>query len=129
MHNSIRSLVVLAFVGCATEESAVDKCDDLVDVICDRGVQCLGGSHSECVQAVQRELPCGSAKKVSASYDRCMSQLQTNSCSVLFPTNPQTGQPEIRLPADCQSVILARTAGDAAIEGLGLGAMLGVPES
>jgi hypothetical protein len=101
---------MLVLVGCATESSPVEKCDDLVDVLCSRGVQCLGGSHSECVQGVKSELPCGSARSVSASYDRCVEQLQTNSCAALFPTNPSTGQPEIRLPADCMSVILTREA-------------------
>lgn len=103
-------IVTIGLAACGTEKTAVEKCDDLVDVLCDRGVQCLGGSHAECVQSVRTELPCGSAKSVSASYDRCVDQLQTNSCPVLFPTNPQTGQPEIRLPADCMQVILTREA-------------------
>ena len=54
------------------------QCDDLVDVLCDRGVQCLGGTHRECVQAVRTELPWGSAESVSASYDRCMDQLESS---------------------------------------------------
>ena len=103
-------LVVVLLSGCGTEKSPVEKCDDLVDVLCDRGVQCLGGTHAECMQAVQSQLPCGSVKAVSASYDRCIDQLQAGSCSSLFPPNPQTGQPEIRLPADCMSVVLSRTA-------------------
>jgi hypothetical protein len=97
---------MLGLAACGTEPSPVEKCDDLVDVLCDRGVQCVGGRHSECVQAVKTELPCGSAKAVSASYDRCLDQLQSASCNVLFGTNPTTGGPEIRLPADCTSVIL-----------------------
>lgn len=101
---------MLVGAGCATETSPVDKCDDLVDVLCDRGVQCLGGSRTECVQAVKTELPCGSAKSVSTSYDRCIDQLQTNSCTVLFPINPTTGQPQLRLPADCMQVILTLDA-------------------
>lgn len=107
-------MLIVVLVGCGAEKSPVEKCDDLVDVICDRGVQCLGGSVNECVQAVRSELPCGSAKSVSASYDRCVDQLETNSCSVLFPTNPMTGQPEIRLPADCMQVILTREVPSAA---------------
>lgn len=102
--------VVILLAGCGTEASAVDKCDDLVDVLCDRGVQCLGFSRAECVQAVQSELPCGSAKQVSASYDRCIDQLEVNSCAVLFPVNPTTGQPQLRLPADCMQVILSLDA-------------------
>lgn len=100
--------LVLALAGCGADESAVEKCDDLVNVVCDRGVQCLGGTQSECVQQVRQVLPCGSAKTVSASYDRCIDQLNADSCSVLFPPDPQTGQPSLTLPADCMSVILTR---------------------
>lgn len=103
-------LFLLGVAACSTELSPVDKCDDLVEVICDRGVQCLGGSHTECVQVLQTELACGRARSVSASYDRCISQLETNSCSVLFPIDPQTGAPSLRLPADCMQVILVREA-------------------
>ena len=103
-------VAVLALCGCGSEPSPVEKCDDLVDVLCDRGVHCLGGAHAEYVQALQAELPCGSAKAVSASYDRCIDQLQAASCGSLFPINPQSGKPEVRLPADCMSVVLSRTA-------------------
>lgn len=101
------AFVIILVVGCGAE-GPVEKCDDLVDVVCDRGVECLGVSHSECVQAIQGELACGRAKDVSATYDRCITQLESNSCSVLFPTDPQTGEPSIRLPADCMEVILVR---------------------
>ena len=43
--------MTLVLAACATETSPVEQCDDLVDVLCDRGVQCLGGTHRECVQA------------------------------------------------------------------------------
>lgn len=108
MPAKLRFLAVMLTFGCAMEKSPVEKCDDLVDVLCNRGVQCLGGSHAECVQAVQSELPCGSARAVSDSYDRCIDQLQAASCSSLFPPNQQ-GDPEVRLPADCMSVVLSRT--------------------
>lgn len=102
--------VVLFIVGCGGGSSPVEKCDDLVDIVCERAVECLpgAGTHGACVQEVQQVIPCGSAKQVSASYDRCMNQLEAASCSVLFPTNPQSGQRELVLPADCMSVILAR---------------------
>lgn len=50
-------VAVLVVAGCGTEKTAVEKCDDLVDTLCTRGVQCLGGAYSECVQAVKSELP------------------------------------------------------------------------
>jgi hypothetical protein len=104
-----RVMFVIVLAGCGSE-SAVDKCDNLVDTLCDRAVTCVpgNGNHATCVASVQTALPCGSAKTVSASYDRCMSQLESSSCSVLFPTNPQTGETELSLPADCNAVILSR---------------------
>ncbi len=101
-------------IGCGTDSpSPVEQCDDLVDVICDRAVSCLPsiGTHATCVQELQQEIPCGSVKRVSASYDRCMSQLRTSSCPVLFPPDTQTGSPMLELPADCMSVVLTRTDG------------------
>jgi hypothetical protein len=96
---------LFAVAGCGTEASPVEKCDDLVDTLCDKGVQCLGGSHAECVQAAQTTLPCGSARSVTTSYDRCVDQLESASCSVLFAFNSVTGELELRLPADCRGVI------------------------
>lgn len=109
-----KALVLLfALAGCATERSPVEKCDDLVDVLCDRAIQCFpsAGTHTQCVQELQQVLPCGSAKSVSASYDRCVDQLQADSCPVLFPLDAQ-GQPTLKLPADCMSVVLTRTTGE-----------------
>ncbi|MBL0214029.1 MAG: hypothetical protein IPQ07_09100 [Myxococcales bacterium] len=102
-------LVGVLLSGCGTERSPVEKCDDLIDTLCDRGVQCIGGAHVDCVQAFQRELPCGAVKAVSASYDRCIDQIQAASCGSLFPLDPQ-GNPDIRLPADCQGAVLSRTS-------------------
>jgi hypothetical protein len=88
--------------------SAVDKCDDLVDVVCERTVECVSGiTQADCVAAVRQQLPCGSAKKVSATYDRCIQELNDASCQVLFPPD-QNGDPSLALPADCNAVILER---------------------
>lgn len=96
-----------------TDSSPVDKCDDLVDLLCDRALECVAGAgtHPMCVQELQGEIPCGSVKAVSASYDRCMDQLASHSCGTLFPTD-STGAPTLRLPADCTSVVLYRTTSD-----------------
>lgn len=98
----------------ASEPSPVEKCDDLVDLLCDRAVQCFpnAGSHATCIQELNQEIPCGSVKQVSASYERCMDQLAATSCPVLFPTDAQ-GQPTVELPADCMSVVLYRELGGA----------------
>lgn len=119
-------LLVMFALGCGAEPSPVDQCDDLVDLICDRAVVCLpmAGTKASCVQMVNQVISCGAAKQVSASYDRCMSQLNTTSCSVLFPASPQTGNGELRLPADCMAVILSRTVAPSgpfdAVRGLGV---------
>ena len=110
----VRVGLVVVMLGCGGGggSSPVEKCDDLVDIVCDRAVECIpgAGTHASCVQEVQQVIPCGSAKQVSTSYDRCMTQLETTSCAVLFPVNPQNGQRELVLPADCMSVILMRQA-------------------
>ncbi|HEY5951201.1 MAG TPA: hypothetical protein VIV40_37170 [Kofleriaceae bacterium] len=109
-----RILCLCLLVACGSEPSPVEKCDDLVDLVCDRAVQCIpreAGSHVTCVQQLQQVLPCGSVKAVSASYDRCMDQLAADSCPVLFPIDPQTGGPMLELPADCMSVVLTRELG------------------
>ena len=108
MPSKLGIVVAVLVSGCGTERSPVEKCDDLLDTLCDRGVQCLGGAHADCVQAFRTELACGSVKAVSASYDRCIDQLQAGSCSFLFPLDPQ-GQPSLQLPADCKGVVLSRT--------------------
>jgi hypothetical protein len=108
-------VLVLMMAACGGDDdggsSPVAKCDNLVDTVCDRAVDCVPsqGTHTQCVQQIQQVISCGAAKAVSATYDRCISQLQSNSCSVLFPINPQTGEPELELPADCNQVILQRT--------------------
>lgn len=102
MSNRLTLACLLSLLAACGEDSPVEKCDNLVEITCDRAVQCIptGGTHAECVQEVQTALPCGSAKSVTASYDRCVSQLKTISCAILFPNN------QIDLPADCEGVIL-----------------------
>jgi hypothetical protein len=102
-------LCILGCIGCGgSAETPVQKCDDLINDVCDRGVECIPqqtGTHANCVQQLQQVLACGSAKKVSASYNRCIEQIKGDGCQVLFPTDPQTGQPTFSLPADCMGVI------------------------
>lgn len=87
-------------VACG-EDSPVEKCDHLVDITCDRAVECIptGGTHAECVEEVRQQLPCGSAKSVTESYDRCVDQIDSVTCGTLFPNNM------LDLPADCSGVI------------------------
>jgi hypothetical protein len=73
--------------------------------VCDRTVECVPdfGTHEQCVQPIRQIISCGSAKAIGATYDRCIDQLQSDSCPVLFPND------QLELPADCNDVILART--------------------
>lgn len=108
MRYLVSAAMVMAAVGCGGDDGPVEKCDALVETLCSRAVSCAPGSgtESQCVQSVQSELPCGSAEGVTASYGRCMSQLRSFSCDVLFPVDPSTGQRQVVLPADCEGVIL-----------------------
>jgi len=104
----IMMLCVLGWIGCGGgAETPVQKCDDLVNDVCDRGVQCFpsAGTHADCVQAVQQVVACGMAKKIGPTFDRCIQQIKEDSCQILFPTDPNTGQMALSLPADCNGVI------------------------
>ncbi len=98
-------------VGCAVvflvacgggSASPAEKCDDLVDLVCDRALECVpgAGTHSACVAEVQSNLDCDRAQDVTASYRACMTQLRSTTCGSLFPNDM------IVLPADCNGVIL-----------------------
>ena len=98
---------LLAVVACGGK-SAESKCEDLIDVTCDRAVECVPGAGTveACVMQLRSVLPCGNADRVSDSYDACMDQLDGLSCAVLFPNDPMTGMPTLMLPADCNMVII-----------------------
>jgi hypothetical protein len=102
-------LCVLGCIGCGGgDEDAVPKCDVLRDGVCDRVVECApqqATTHASCLQRIQQTLSCESPRTVSATYDRCIQQVKSSACQVLFPTNPQTGQAALRMPADCTDVI------------------------
>jgi len=88
-------------------KTPVQKCDDLVNDVCVRGETCLGQSRTTCVQTVQQSLSCGSVKSVKSTYDRCIDQINMDTCAVLFPPDPNNNnQPTLTLPADCQGVLV-----------------------
>lgn len=99
-------LVMLGGAGCG-EPSPAEKCEDLVDLVCERVVDCIAGAsgmHDDCVQEIQRELPCGTTKRVGDGYDDCMDRLNQQSCSTLFPTDPD-GERMLELPNACLGVL------------------------
>ncbi len=109
-NNVVVKVVVLAVLGCVGcgDKSPKDKCEDLIDAVCDRGVECITGAagmHDECVHAVEGDLPCGDVKSVTSSYDRCIDQLNEQSCQTLFPRDPDTGDQALVLPTECSGVL------------------------
>lgn len=107
-------LAVLGCVGCGGDKSPSEKCADLINLSCDRLVECLPGAsgmHAACVQAVEQAgLSCTATKSVKPSYDRCIDQLNEQSCRVLFPTDPDTGDQTLELPAECSGVLVTQSA-------------------
>lgn len=103
--------------GCGGgEKTAVQKCDDYLGALCDRAVGCSGRPAAEresCVQSLQLNIPCGSAKKVSETFNRCMNQIQTIACDLLF-TMDQAGNVTFHLPVDCNGAILSFEPGEPA---------------
>lgn len=110
-------LAVLGCVGCGGDRSPSEKCEDLVNLTCDRAVECLPGAsgmHAACVQAVEQAgLSCSATKSVKPGYDRCIDQLNAQSCPVLFPIDPGTGDQMLALPTECSGVLLTQSAAGA----------------
>jgi hypothetical protein len=107
-------LAVLGCVGCGGDKSPSEECEDLVDLTCDRAVECLPGAsgmHAACVHAVEQAgLSCSATKSVKPSYDRCIDQLNEQSCRMLFPIDPDTGDQTTELPAECSGVLVTQSA-------------------
>lgn len=103
-------LVVGMLGGCggSGDKSPSDKCFDLADAVCSRGVQCIpggAGMQDACEQALKPVLMCDQVKSVGATYDTCMTQLNQDSCDTLFPKD-QNGDPMLVLPSPCMGVLL-----------------------
>ena len=105
-----RYLWLVFVLGCGGGDSAVDKCNTLIGVTCDRAVECVPsiGTRPDCIRQVNASLSCGAAKSVKATFDSCLSLMRTDSCSTLFPPDPQTGMPSLMLPSDCSGVIVTQ---------------------
>lgn len=106
------SLLVVGMLGACSSSSSnkspSDKCNDLADAVCGRGIQCIpggAGMQQACLDAVKPALMCDQVKSVSATYDTCMTQINQDSCATLFPTDT-SGDPMLVLPDPCMGVLL-----------------------
>jgi hypothetical protein len=86
---------------------AVVTCNEFLDLWCNRAGECLSPQHgtvdqvrSQCLGNAQASIDCSRAVQVASSYPQCKQELQTASCTTLFPTI------EGSLPAPCSGVIL-----------------------
>jgi len=101
----VTSLAIgLGGIGCGGgDKSPKEKCDDLVNMFCDRLVECVqdaAGMHSACVQTFESIQSCSAIKSVGASYDDCLSQLDSQTCQMLFPMSGSAS-----LPSACSGVL------------------------
>jgi hypothetical protein len=104
---------MMVMIGCGGGGSSPEgKCRDFVDTVCDRAVECAPaiGTHDNCVAQINTVIACGDAKSVGTGYASCMDHVESDSCAVLFPPDPASGEPELELPADCNGVIMVREA-------------------
>jgi len=83
---------------------AQEGCRELVTAICQRGVQCNRDTRAEaqtlCEQSIATQFDCGQAKKLADSFDRCVSEVRSFQCAVIWPSSGPM------LPASCQKVVL-----------------------
>jgi hypothetical protein len=95
-------------LGCGGGDSPVDKCDDLLDVTCNRAVECLGeaavGNQSQCLETLRANFACSQVASVNSNYPRCMEEMSSFSCNTLFQVDPADGQRKLVNPADCNAV-------------------------
>lgn len=117
MRTTIWLGLVIAGVGCGGggggPDTPPEKCDAFVDTVCDRLVDCLDGAdgmHRECVEAFNDALTCATVKNVAPTFDACLDDLAARSCALLAPTDQNTGEQDLVLPATCEDVLLLSSA-------------------
>ena len=100
---AIATALALALAACGGGggSDAENKCEDLLDVTCDRTAECAAPiTKSQCLDAVHMQIDCGQADSVGATYDSCMDMMMSDDCATLFPGG------QLTLPADCSAVII-----------------------
>jgi len=108
-------VAVMGGSGCG-DKSPKEHCQDLVDMICDRIVECLAdarGMHDACVRGFESVQSCSSVKSIGETFDDCMDQIDARSCQSLFPT-VSGGMASISLPQACSGVLSDHSSRSAA---------------
>lgn len=80
----------------------VQQCEALLDLACDRTMECVPGgypSKADCLTDVQSMVSCADAKSVGDGYPDCVSTMELRACADLFPGG------QLDLPAVCSGVI------------------------
>jgi len=80
----------------------VQQCEALLDVTCDRTMECVPGgypSKADCLADVKTIVTCADATSVGDGYPDCMSTMELRPCSDLFPGGT------LDLPSVCSGVI------------------------
>ena len=90
----------LGLTGCADDqEVAIEKCEDLVNNICELVVECGFDTLSSCKSTFKASgFDCERAVDVSSSYESCMEDIDAQTCSTFLNGD---------LPESCNGVILS----------------------
>jgi hypothetical protein len=111
-------LVSFWLVGCGGgggSETPVQKCDDLLNAVCDRvqscgmlltGTAAPAGFHQDCVTQEQTAIDCTRSVAVTSSYDTCLSQVRGDSCNTFLTLDNAGDVQSVNLPASCDGAIL-----------------------
>ena len=96
---------VLIACGGGDSDSPAARCEDLLDTVCLRAVEC-GVGFTEvvaCRAELEKSTDCSKANGVGESYDTCIAELDDVSCQALFPTT--TSGRRLAMPASCSTAI------------------------
>jgi len=98
-------MAMVVVVGCGGS-SPEDKCQDLVDTMCDRVTACLNvpSQKADCVRTVSDSASCSRTKSVTESYDTCLDELRDVSCDALLDSDAN-GDPVLNIPSSCRGVL------------------------
>jgi hypothetical protein len=96
---------VLIACGGGDSDSPKAKCEDLLDTVCGRAVECGVGftEIGACREELEKSNDCSKAEGVGETYDACIEELDEVSCQALFPTT--TSGRRLAMPPSCSNAI------------------------